>query len=255
MLEVIRDPSWQFVGVILAILAIFASIAIYRLQKLNKKLSYEILARTNLLTHREELENKIQVLYDGNPVQALTVFVIRIWNAGREPIRSDDFERPLSFHIVEPAEILTVAVTAISPESLNPQLSFETRTLTVSPLLLNPKDTLTIKVLVSDASALSMKPDARIVGISRIQEGDGASRRFALLTGLGMLMFFAGVVVAAFNSPKPVANPPMPLISKTAIGIAIVGYLFAGYGFVRSGALTRISTILVRMTRMRLSSA
>ena len=55
---------------------------IYRLQKLNKRLAYEIISRTTLLTVREELENKVQVLYDGSPVQSLTVFLVRVWNAG-----------------------------------------------------------------------------------------------------------------------------------------------------------------------------
>ena len=79
MLDLLRDPLWQFVGVVLEI---GASVVIYRLQKLNKRLAYEIISRTTLLTVREELENKVQVLYDGSPVQSLTVFLVRVWNAG-----------------------------------------------------------------------------------------------------------------------------------------------------------------------------
>lgn len=247
MLELLRDPLWQFVGVLLALLAIGASIAIYRLQKLNKRLAYEIVSRANLLTVREELENKVQVLYDGGPVRSLTVFLIRVWNAGSEPIRSTDFERPLSFSAVAPAQILTAATTKVLPESLTPELVFGAHSLTVTPMLLNPGDSLTLKVLVKDAS-VSLRPDARIVGVTRVQEGDGSSRRFAALTGLGMLMFFAGAALAAFYAPKPVEGPPLPLASKIAIAVAIVGYLLAGYAALRSGVLRRFR-VLVRRAR------
>jgi len=104
MLDIFRDPVWQFVGVVLAI---GVPVAIYQLQKQSKRFAYEIIARTTLLTVREELESKVQVLYDGSPVQSLTVFLVRVWNAGSEPIKSIDFERPLSFSAAAPAQILT----------------------------------------------------------------------------------------------------------------------------------------------------
>ena len=61
-MELLRDPVWQFVGAVLAVLAIVASIAIYRLQKVPKRLAYEIVSRSTLLTVKEEIESKVQVL-------------------------------------------------------------------------------------------------------------------------------------------------------------------------------------------------
>jgi hypothetical protein len=254
MLDLLRDPLWQFVGVVLGI---GASVAIYRLQKLNKRLAYEIISRTTLLTVREELENKVQVLYDGSPVQSLTVFLVRVWNAGSEPIRSSDFERPLSFSAAAPAQILTVDTAAVLPGSLTPELVFEAHSLTVAPMLLNPGDSLTLKVLVKDASA-SLEPDARIVGVTRIQEGDGASRRLAVVTGVGMLMFLAGAAVAAFDLGRAAATfyelkpgeTPQLLAPPTVLVVAIIGYLFTGYVALRSGAFRHLR-ILVRRARVR----
>jgi len=84
---------------------------------------------------REELESQVQVLYDGSPVQSLTAFLVRVWNTGSEPIKSSDFERPLSFSVAAPAQILTVVTTEVLPESLTPQLVFEAHSLTVAPML------------------------------------------------------------------------------------------------------------------------
>ena len=250
MLDLLRDPLWQFAGVVLGI---GVSVAIYRLQKLNKRLYYQIISRTTLLTVREELENKVQVLYEGSPVQSLTVFLVRVWNAGSEPIRSSDFERPPSFAAVEPAQILTVVTTEVLPESLTPDLVFEAHSLTVAPMLLNPGDSLTLKVLVKNASA-SLKPDARIVGVTRIQEGDGASRRATTLV-VGMLMFFAGTAVAFFYVARAVAALPvewsqLPVPAKIALIVAIIGYLLAGYAVLRNGTFMRFR-ILVRRARDR----
>jgi hypothetical protein len=247
MLDIFRDPVWQFVGVVLAI---GVPVAIYQLQKQSKRFAYEIIARTTLLTVREELESKVQVLYDGSPVQSLTVFLVRVWNAGSEPIKSIDFERPLSFSAAAPAQILTVATAAVLPESLTPELVFEAHSLTVAPMLLNPGDSLTVKVLVKNASA-SLKPDARIVGVTRIQEGDGASRRVATLA-VGMLMCFAGISVAAFYVGRavaalPVEWPQLPLAAKMALTVAIIGYLLAGYAALQHFIFMRFRRLVLRI--------
>ena len=249
MLELLRDPLWQFVGVVLGIFAIGASVAIYRLQKLNKRLAYEIISRTTLLTVREELENKVQVLYDGSTVRSLTVFLIRVWNAGSEPIRSSDFERPLSFSAIAPAQILTAVITVVLPESLMPELVFEAHSLTVAPMLLNPGDSLILKVLVKNAS-VSLKPHARIIGVTHVQKGDGASRRLAALAGVGMLMFFGGVAVAFFYIGRAVAAFQLPVATEMAFAVAIIGYLLAGYAALRSGAFMRFR-IRIRRARDR----
>jgi hypothetical protein len=249
MLDLLRDPLWQFVVGVLGI-----GVAIYSLQKPSKRFAFEIISRTTLLTVREELESKVQVLYDGSPVQSLTVFLVRVWNAGSEPIRSSDFERPLSFSAAAPAQILTVATAAVLPESLTPELVFEAHSLTLAPMLLNPGDSLTLKILVKDASA-SLKPDARIVGVTRLQAGDGASRRATTLAIVGMLTFLAGIGVAALYVRRavaalPVEWPQLPLAAKMALIVAIIGYLLSVYALVRKGAVMRFRR-LARRSRER----
>jgi hypothetical protein len=245
MLDLFRDPVWQFVVGVLGI-----GVAIYSLQKPSKRFAFEIISRTTLLTVREELESKVQVLYDGSPVQSLTVFLVRVWNAGSEPIKSIDFERPLSFSVAAPAQILTVATAAVLPESLTPELVFEAHSLTVAPMLLNPGDSLTLKVLVKNASA-SLKPDARIVGVTRIQKGDGAPRRVATLA-VGMLMCFAGIGVAAFyvaraGAALPVELPQLPIAAKIALAVAIIGYLLAGYAALGHVIFMRFRRLFLRI--------
>ena len=52
MFDLLRDPLWQFIGALLALLAIGVSVALYLIQRRKKRLSYEIVSNSSLLTMR-----------------------------------------------------------------------------------------------------------------------------------------------------------------------------------------------------------
>jgi hypothetical protein len=98
MIEFLRDSIWQF---ICGIGGIGVAVLIYFLQRRKKSLPYQVLAATPLLTVNEELKGKIQVTFEGTPVQNVHLVLLKILNNGNVPIASSDFELPLSFSFGE----------------------------------------------------------------------------------------------------------------------------------------------------------
>ena len=51
VIELLRDPVWQFVGAVLAAIAIGIPILVYYRQRRRKRLGYQILANTPVLQY------------------------------------------------------------------------------------------------------------------------------------------------------------------------------------------------------------
>ena len=65
MLNLIRDPLWQFVGALLALAAIAVSVFLYRLQAGRKSLAYHVISDTPLFRVDEDIRGKLQIVYEG----------------------------------------------------------------------------------------------------------------------------------------------------------------------------------------------
>jgi hypothetical protein len=66
MIEILRDPIWQFIGAALAIAAIVLSIWIYKRQKSEKILAYEVKSNILLLSIHDIGKERLKVfLMDG----------------------------------------------------------------------------------------------------------------------------------------------------------------------------------------------
>jgi len=229
MLELLRDPLWQFVGAFLAVLALVATFIVYTLQRHRKSIVYDVLSRTSLLTVREEVEGKLEVRYEGHPVKSLSLLVIKVWNAGNQPIRTEDYERPVSFCLGDSAHILTSDITAADPPSISAEVHSSDNIATLRPTLLNPGDSLTLKFLVRDADG-RVCPDARIVGVKEIRRAPPRTRQFALLTSAGMVLLATGAYILFTNRPPSAPRPPMATLEWLGVAIAVSGYAMLFWG-------------------------
>lgn len=164
MTKILRDPLWQFVAVVLAVLAIIISVL---LQRRKKALSYEIVSKTPVLSTAEEIAGKLQIRFQGESVQGVYLLVIRIINTGNIPIASSDYERPLSIHFYKETRVLTGEVSQSDPININAQIEVHDQSILVMPVLLNKGDSITIKALVSNYSCMP-KFDGRIIGVKNI---------------------------------------------------------------------------------------
>ena len=77
MIDLLRDPVWQFIGATIAIVAIIVSLAVYFAQRRKKRLTYEILSRTPLLSMVEESAGKLQILFEGEIVRDVFLVVLK----------------------------------------------------------------------------------------------------------------------------------------------------------------------------------
>lgn len=239
MINLLRDPLWQFVGVLLALLALAATFIVYLLQRQRKSLSYEVLTKNQLLTVREELEGKLQVLYEGQPAKDICLLLIKLFNSGNVPVATVDYERPISFIIGDSSKVISAVVTDLDPENLPVNITSESNRVFVNPVLLNPKDSITLKILVHDISG-GISADSRIVGVKSIKNAGEASGFHRVLLVPGLLLTVAGMYLVIKYIPRQVPEPPIPIEMKLGIGVFAIGYILLISTVVKSRKVLRL---------------
>ena len=220
MLELLRDPAWQFVGVVLALAATFL---VYWLQRQRKALSFEVISKNQLLTVREELEGRLQVLYEGHPARDICLLVVKLFNSGNVPVSASDYERPISLSTGASSKVLSGAVTAVDPENLAASIEIAESRVTLHPILLNSKDSVTLKLLVSDFGG-NVVVDGRVLGVRSISRAGETTGYLVLLMCVVLAFFAIGAYLVVAFGPKPDIRPPSPLEVK-------IGYVFLGTGY------------------------
>jgi hypothetical protein len=190
------------VRTILAIVALCLTTGIFLVNRRRKGLSYMLVDTRIFGLHEAVSRSRVQILFDGAAVTDVRLAMITIKNSGNEPIRAEDFERPLRVSWTEPANILTAEVAGVGPESLQPAINASAREIVLAPLLLNPGDWLKIKVLINQAGPLFV--DARVVGVKRINRTTPAAkstfpRKLILVAAAGTVCVIAMLVGEHFD--------------------------------------------------------
>ena len=171
MLEILRDPMWQFIGALFTIIAVIFTVLFFKMQHRHKALSYKILSYTPLVI-KDVIGEKLQILFEGKPVEDVYLSIIKIYNSGNTPIVSNDYERPINLYFGENSQILTNEVIEKNPDNLEVTTHIEGTKVMVDPLLLNKKDCITLKIIFSqsDESINNINIYGRIVGVKEIKE-------------------------------------------------------------------------------------
>ncbi|MGO9481167.1 MAG: hypothetical protein ACLP05_05240 [Candidatus Kryptoniota bacterium] len=217
MSEIIRDPAWQFVGVLLGLAAIIVSLLVVRWQRQRKSLSYDIPVSTQLLDVKEAVRSKLEILYEGKPVQDVHLLLVRIVNTGNLPILPNDYERPIRLEVGGKAQLLSCEVYDTSPKSLRVSPIIEGNNVNLPAIMLNGGDAIVLKLIVSNPSG-GLQVDGRIVGVREITEFKEGQSAFRLIYYSGLAFFLIGFIgLAWLRFPPSVAFPLMVL------GIAVMG--------------------------------
>jgi hypothetical protein len=190
-MELFRDPTWQFVGAAIAILALLVGF----FQRRRKRLSYQLVSKTALLTRSEEIAGRLSVRFESREVHNVFLKVIRIKNHGNVPIESKDFETPLALSFGSDAEVLSVAVVDQRPDDLTPALNSNGGSCFLAPLLLNPGDYVTVKILVSGTESQT-NVAGRVVGVTKVHRLPSASQPFPrkLMLALPVMTLLLGAL-------------------------------------------------------------
>lgn len=163
MLEILRDSIWQFIGAILALMAII----LVWMQRQRKALSYNIISNTSLVDIKEEIKGKLEVFFDGKPVENIYLIIIKFINTGNLPIKSVDYESPINMNFGKDARVLASEIIETDPDSLEASVNIEGTKVLLMPILLNQKDSITIKVLVNQFDN-QITIGGRIIGVKKI---------------------------------------------------------------------------------------
>lgn len=162
---------WQGLGVLIAVLLTVGGLW---WQQSRKELSYEVVSQTSLVSLEDPAAQQLQVLFNGKPVADPTLIVLRVQNTGNVSIPKADYEQPLTFRFGEDVEVLTAEITTMTPPNLGASVNHSSNSITLSPLLLNSRDELRLKVLVTGAN-VNVDADARIIGVTGMTEREAST--------------------------------------------------------------------------------
>jgi hypothetical protein len=196
--EILRDPLWQFVGVVVALGAIAISIILYMKSRSRKSLAYSIVSITRLLSVKTEIKKDLQMFYKGKPIEQVHLVLVKIVNNGNLPVTANDFERPFSLQFKKNTQILNAEVANANPSSLQPSIKVEEQKIIVDPILLNSSDSVTLKLLVSKLTC-DFDVDARVVGVREIREIGGTSFRSWVFIGLASFSGLFGYLIGSIG--------------------------------------------------------
>lgn len=167
MIELLRDPAWQFAGILLAAAAVVASFWIYWLQRQTKELAFGIVSSRRLLTVADEISSRVRVELDGREIKDLHLTVYGLKNSGRRAVPASDFDRPLSLNFAL-GQVVSAQVSSQAPRNLGAKLLVTDSVVQLEPLLLNPGDHVLIQILLSPGSPRGQL-DGRVIDVSDFQ--------------------------------------------------------------------------------------
>ena len=194
MLDLLRDPIWQFVGAAIAMIGIAVALRTYWLQRQIKELAFGIVSSRRLLSVADEVSPRVTVELDGKSVKNLHLVVYGVKNSGHRAISQSDFQRALKISFPE-GQVISAGIASEVPSNLGATLVATESSVELNPVLLNSGDKLLIQVLLS-ARSPSESVDARIIDIPSLVPINTHPRLPAFFSSgvpfsVGMLVLFA----------------------------------------------------------------
>jgi hypothetical protein len=209
----LKNPVWQFVGVLVTFIAAVVSVIFYISDRPVKKLHVDILSNSPLVSINAEVPKEIQILYKGKPVQTLSLILLKLANTGTEPIRESDYSEPIRMSLSQSAEIGEVVVQETKPDGIPiAPTVVASNQVQLAKFLFNPGDQAVLKILaLNNDSTLDIK--ARIAGVHQIEIqsvlversnalGNRPLRTWEFLILLFIIVAFAVVAVLIWESRK-----------------------------------------------------
>ncbi len=180
----------------IAAIVISASIAItlFILNRKKKSLGYDFISMTRVVSVKEDMAGRIQVLVDGVSANDVGVVQVRVANTGTEPVKAADYVRPITFSVTGKARIIEASVSERSPASIDVLFQKADQSVTLNPTLLNSKDSVVLKLLIADFDG-DLTVDSRIEGVELRQNSRLADSKW-------MPIIFTAFKMAALTAGK-----------------------------------------------------
>jgi hypothetical protein len=179
----------------------------------------------------------LQVTFNGSPVAEPYLCTFKIGNTGRVPIVEREFSRgfavnfnPCSHatHSRTQPTVLAYELVDQNPRNLSPQITLLMGRLTISPMLLNPADSFSVRVLLDncfDHNKLDI--DARIAGISEIKPPSEPWVRSPLVRALMVLLLATVFPLAAIYGLVNGSSPNEQTLLLVGLVMGLTGIALA----------------------------
>ncbi|MCL4274949.1 MAG: hypothetical protein KJZ77_13840 [Anaerolineales bacterium] len=171
-MDILRDSVWQFWGVVVAIIGVVLSAIFFLAQKNKKRLAYQVLTDTPLLSVSDEIKGKIKIEYEERSIQNIHLVILKVENIGNIDIPASDYEKGIVFNFPN-SEILSAEVSETSPKNLKPALKIEPFSLIIDPIMLNKKDHIVCKIIFANFGDV-IEADVRILGVKDIERASSS---------------------------------------------------------------------------------
>jgi hypothetical protein len=175
--DYVRDPVWQFWGVIIGLMAIVISSYItydlfYRSQTAGL-LTVTLEGKYSIVYRDPAYEDELEIYFQGAKALNVSSLLFNLRYEGNLPIRPDDYITPLRFTVSPPAQIAKIEVIKLVPKTVDVSVkNVLTDSFQLSDSLLNSKDTVSFRAtLVNDPDpngVPTMSVSGRIAGVQDI---------------------------------------------------------------------------------------
>jgi len=166
------SKDWKFAtATCLSLLSVIVPIALWRADINPKSLGLNLLSSFEIISSTPGTQQALRVLYQGVEVKQPYSTIVELTNSGSKPIQASDIDGQIEIRVSGPANLLRSQVISRIPESLEPQVRTNKKSIEIAPLLLNPNDRILLEILTSGGKP-RFAPRARIAGVQdvKIQE-------------------------------------------------------------------------------------
>lgn len=214
MYTVFHEHLWDVAKYIAILFAIINAILNTFRRPQTKKLGYEVILSKSLSIIDRETGSNLQVRYPTEQPEHAKVLLIELANYGRTPIISEDFVRPILISFGSEARLITATVVKEEPEGLSVSVQIVNGNVQIDPLLLNPKDRLTLEAIIV-ARRYKVRMIARIAGVQKITSSLPHGNKNALML-LSLVCILAAIIIGRAYPHKQILFGFL-----LAVGIAI----------------------------------
>lgn len=205
-MQFLNNPLWQFtINATIGVLTIIVTIMIYRKQLSRKGITYQVISDTPILSLKDVVKGRVQILFDNKPVRDVRLIILKVWNSGTVPILPTEYIDLVKINFGGNAEILDVELLETVPsdikEKAKSSLKIDVESVALEPLLLNGRDSLTFRVLLAQTPLTKVvKVNGRIVGINQILNLNKATNPMRILGRVfACLSYFIFMSLVIYN--------------------------------------------------------
>jgi hypothetical protein len=152
----LQSPFWQGVGAVVSIIALivstFIAYDIYQKSLQSPGLSISQEYSFNPIEFGKDSSKPISISIGDEAVSDLKVYSYTLKNTGNLPIRPEDYIKPITITVEKDLRILTIEKSRSDPEGIDVSWNEVGKNeFSLTPLLLNPNDSMSTLVFVSAA--------------------------------------------------------------------------------------------------------